>query len=226
MLIGLAIRLLCAPAARGAISTVDMQLTTSFSGTPPPSHAQPWMDAVFQDIGNNKVQVTITAPNITSSEYDHLLYFNFTDTKNVNNLIFTPVSAQGAAFPSVSKGVNKFQGDSGGNYDIQLSFPSANSSLQFNGGDKIVLTITSSQGMSFSSLDFAMLSQPGKAGAFYAAAEIVTPGKNQNVEGFIGDKTPPTITSVPEMPSGLWAGALCLSGIVLGLRRFGVFRLV
>src|SRR5262249_32611883 len=79
------------------MNTWRIQLNKPISdagNVPPDSTTQPWMDIVFKDIAPNTVRLTITAPHLTGPELDQYLYFNFNDTKNVNNLVFTPVLSQ------------------------------------------------------------------------------------------------------------------------------------
>src|SRR5262245_39845193 len=81
----LAFTLTIAIPARGA---VDIGVDTSFSGTAPRSSTTPWIDSSFQDIGPNRVRLTITAPNLSNPEYLQSLYLNFNDIKQVTSLIF------------------------------------------------------------------------------------------------------------------------------------------
>jgi len=207
--------------ARAAINSVDVQLSTGFSGTPPRSSVKPWMDVLYQDTSPNTVRLTITAPHLTNPELAQYLYLNYNDTKTVTGLTFTPVFSlwQGVATVySQTLSKNNLQAATGGKYDIQLGFQTAGGlSGQFNGGDKVVFDITTSSG-SLSSFDFAFKSVPGAAGSFYAAAFIMQTGNGEKANGYIGASTF-TSVSVPEPVSGMTAAGLCLFGLVVTCRR-------
>jgi hypothetical protein len=210
---------------QGAISTVDIGVNKSYNGTAPHSSTTPWVDTTFQDISPNTVQLTITAPNLTSGtlanpEFLQNLYLNFNDTKQVTALQFTPVFSQWQGLSTVySLGLsqNNEQASTGGNYDILLGFQTKGVPSQFNQGDQVVFDITTSQpNTSLSSLDFAFKSTPGTAGSFYSAALIQNTGSNNKQSDYAGSTTF-TFISVPEPVSGWAAAGLCLAA--LGLRK-------
>src|SRR5262245_60547256 len=130
--VGLVAGLLAISSARAAIqmNTVEIQLNTAVTdprsqSVPPDSSVQPWMDIIFQDIGPNTVRLTITAPHLTGPEQAENMYFNFNDTKNVNNLIFTPVFSewQGVSHSyTLQEQKNNVNANQAGRYDIKLGF--------------------------------------------------------------------------------------------------------
>ena len=211
---------------QAAISTsVDIGVNKSFNGTAPHSSTTPWVDTLFQDIGPNTVQLTITAPNLTSGtlanpEFLQSLYLNFNATKQVTALQFTPVFSQWQGLSTVySLGLsqNNEQASTGGNYSILLGFQTKGVPNQFNQGDQVVFDITTTQAnTSLSSLDFAFRSVPGTAGSFYSAALIQNTGNNNKQSDWAGATTF-TFISVPEPVSGWAAAGLCL--VALGLRK-------
>ena len=211
---------------QGAISTsVDIGVNKSYNGTAPHSPTTPWVDTLFQDIGPNTVQLTITAPNLTSGnlanpEFLQSLYLNFNDTKQVTALQFTPVFSQWHGLStaySLGLSQNNEQASTGGNYDILLGFQTMGVPSQFNQGDQVVFDITTTQAnTSLSSLDFAFKSTPGTAGSFYSAALIQNTGNNNKQTDYAGSTTF-TFLSVPEPASGWAAAGLCL--VALGLRK-------
>src|SRR5215469_5258106 len=220
--------LISASLTQGAISTsVDIGVNKSYNGTAPHSSTTPWVDTLFQDIGPNTVQLTITAPNLTSGtlanpEFLQSLYLNFNDTKSVTALQFTPVFSQWQGLSTVySLGLsqNNEQASTGGNYDILLGFQTKGVANQFNQGDQVVFDITTTQAnTSLSSLDFAFKSVPGTAGSFYSAALIQNTGSNNKQSDWAGSTTF-TFISVPEPASGWAAAGLCLTALGLGLRK-------
>jgi hypothetical protein len=203
---------------------VDIGVNKSYNGPAPRSSTTPWIDTLFQDIGPNTVQLTITAPNLTSAglgnpEFLQSLYLNFNATKHVTALKFTPVFSQWQGLSTAySLGLsqnNSFQASTGGNYDILLGFQTKGVPNQFNQGDQVVFDITTTQAnTSLSSLDFAFKSVPGTAGSFYSAAVIE--GTKENALDYAGSTTF-TFISVPEPASGWAAAGLCLAA--LGLRK-------
>jgi hypothetical protein len=216
----LVVLLMAGSLARGG---VDIGVNSSYNGTAPASPTTPWINSLFQDIGPNTVQLTITAPNLSNPEYLQSLYLNFNDTKQVNSLVFTPVFSlwQGVDHNfTLDLSKNNETASTGGNYDILLGFSAApGAARRFVAGDQVVFDITTSQaGTSLNSLDFAMRSVPGSAGSFYAAAFIQrtdTPPKDTDFAG----ATAFTATGVPEPAYGFAAAGLCLAGLIISLRR-------
>jgi hypothetical protein len=218
----------CAMVASVSQAAVDVGVNKSYDGTAPHSSTTPWVDTLFQDIGNNTVRLTITVPNLTSGnlanpEFLQSLFLNFNDTKQVTSLTFTPVFGlwQGlATASSVIESKNNEQASTGGKYDILLGFQAQGGvKNQFNQGDQVVYNITTTQaGTSLSSQDFAFLSTPGTAGSYYAAALIQNTGNNNKQSDYAG-ATSFTVLGVPEPASGLAAGACCLAGLVILRRR-------
>jgi hypothetical protein len=212
----------------GAISSsVDIGISHSYNGTAPHSSTTPWVDTLFQDIGPNTVQLTITAPNLTSGhlanpEFLQSLYLNYNATKQVTALQFTPVFSQwqglATAYSLVETQPSLLQASTGGKFDILLGFQTQGGvPNQFNQGDKVVFDITTTQAnTSLSSLDFAFKSVPGTAGSFYSAALIQNTGNNNKQSDWAGSDTF-TFISVPEPVSGWAAAGLCLAA--LGLRK-------
>ena len=211
--------------AQAGISSVDIGVNQSYNGTAPHSSTTPWVDTLFQDIGPNTVQLTITAPNLTSDhlanpEFLQSLYLNFNDTKSVTALTFTPVfSLWHGLSTSYSLGLsqNNEQASTGGLYDILLGFQTkGGAKSQFNQGDQVVFDITTTQAhTSLSSLDFAFKSVPGTAGSFYSAALIKnTSSTDDNASDYAGSTTFTFIT-VPEPASGWVVAGMCLAALGL-----------
>jgi hypothetical protein len=205
-----------------AEAAVDTGTDVSILGSKPASSQTPWIDSVFTDIGPNKVRLTITAPNLTGSEFLQSLYLNFNDTKQVTSLVFTPVVSlwQGVSTAySLGLNQNNFQaGSEGGDFDIQLGFQaSGGASSQFNHGDTVVFDITTKQNTSLSSLDFAFKSYDGKnhPPLYYEAAYLG--GISGNKSGWVAADTF-NVSLVPEPTSGIAAAACCFVGLA-GIRR-------
>ena len=206
----------------GAHAALDIPIDTGYNGTPPTS-PPPWVDLNFVDLSPGTVRLTITAARLSSISYIQSLLFNFDDTKTVASLTFTPVWSlwSGVNSYSLSESKNNLSADKGGKFDIQLGFAGGNNAAsQFNGGDRVVFDITSSQ--SFSSASFASKSyQPGPIppnSSWYAAAFIQNTGAKNNMAGWDG-ASGFTLTTVPEPSFGFASAGCCLAGLGLGLRR-------
>ena len=205
-----------------AHAALDIPVGTSFNGMPPTS-PPPWVDLNFVDLSPGTVRLTITAAQLSSISFIQNIYFNFDDTKNVTSLTFTPVWSlfSGVNSYSLTERKNNLTAASAGKFDIQLGFGGGNNAAsQFNGGDRVVFDITSSQ--SFSSASFASKSyQPGSIppnSSWYAAAFIQNTGAKNNQTDWAGAGSF-TLTTVPEASFGLGAAGCCLVGLAFGLRR-------
>jgi hypothetical protein len=199
-----------------AQAAVDIGTDVSILGAKPASSNTPWVNSLFTDIGPNTVRLTITAPNLTASEFIQNLYLNFNDTKQVNSLLFTPVFSlwQGVSTDyGLNLKQNQFQaGSQGGNFDIKLNFQkNGGLSSQFNQGDTVVFDITTTQNTSLSSLDFAFRSFDGShPPLYYEAANLG--GISKNDSGFVAADTF-TVSLVPEPASGFAAAGIGLVGL-------------
>jgi hypothetical protein len=206
-------------AAQAALS---IGTDVSIQGSKPASSTTPWVNSFFTDLGNNTVQLTITAPHLTGSEFIENLYLQFNSSKQVNSLVFTPVSFQGLSSKySLTLNQNNLQaGTSGGDFSIMLGFQTSGGlSSEFNQGDTVVFNITTTQkNTSLSSLDFAFKSFNGKnmPPLYYEAAYLggISPGNNT---GWVAADTF-TTSFVPEPTSGFAATACCFFGL-FGVRR-------
>ena len=207
------VTLLSGSAARAAL---DIPIGTSYNGTPPTSPA-PWVEMNLVDLAPNTVRLTITAAQLSSISFIKNLFFNFDDTKNVTSLTFTPVWSlfSGVNSYSLTERKNNLTAASVGKFDIQLGFGGGNNAAsQFNGGDRVVFDITSSQ--SFSAASFAFRSyQPGSIppnSSWYAAAFIQNTGAKNNHTDWAGAGSF-TLTSVPEPSFGFATAGCCLAGL-------------
>jgi hypothetical protein len=233
-----AIRLLCAigfiwlageRSAHAAMVTFDY--TIEFSGATAPVGPAPWLRAVFNDdVDNNGydgfVTLSLTALNLTGSEFVPSFYFNLNPTKNVSSLSVTGIDTSDVAWWTVSKGTNAYKADGDGLYDLRFNLPTGGSqSGRFKGGDELVYKIGGISGLK--AMDFNYLSHPdGGKGPFLTAAKVqgIGPSGSQSgwVAGFLqnGGGGPSTFSPVPEPGSLLLLGSgLMLAGRSLRKRR-------
>jgi hypothetical protein len=151
--------------------SIDFDMNLVFSGDTPGGNP-PWLRATFDDGGvAGSVNLTLTALNLTATEFVSGWYFNFDSSLNLGSLNISRVS--GTMPSSISTGVDGFQADGDGFFDILFNFPTAASSDRFEQGDMAVFAITGGPLLTAESFDF--LSSPGPGGSpgpFLSAAHI------------------------------------------------------
>jgi hypothetical protein len=146
---------------------------------------------------------------LTGSENISEFFFNFDDSLNVGALTITQIASSGAFSPAaISRGINAFQADGDGLYDVTLGFATGgNAGTVFGAGDSVTYLL--SYGSSISASSFGLLSDPrGGHGPFYAAAHVQNTGGG-GYSGWISPTGISEYTMVPE-PATLVAGALLL----------------
>jgi len=187
------------------------QFNDAFSGTAPASAIKPWIDATFQTVTAGTVRLTVTNMTLTGLENVDGLYFNLNSNLSPSKLSFKLVAESGAFnTPKISTGVNKFQADRDGKYDILFSF---------NNGGTANNRFTAHESMTYyisgiptlTAADFSYLSAPaGGAGPFFAAAHVQRIGLTASSSGWLSatDKTPllvPEPSSKSLLLLGIWA---------------------
>lgn len=168
------------------------QFDTTFSGTSP-AGTSPWMTATFDDsFGDaSTVRLTISANNLVGTESATHVYFNFDPTLDPTLLSFAAIDNSAAVPNSILTGVNLFQANGDGLYDINFDLPPPTGSFasKLTAGESITYDITYTSAISASSFNF--LSTTGGGNGTYKSAAHV-----QGVDGtggWIG-----TTTVVPE----------------------------
>ena len=155
---------------------ISFGTTFEFSGGTPPAGATPWLTATFDDGGTaGSVTLTLTATNLTGSEFVTDWDFNIDPAleASIGSLLFGgPTKVGSFTDPTISKGVNAYQADGDGKYDIRFAFdPSGGVSSRFGVGDSATYTITGIPSLTANSFNF--LSQPaGGHGPYYTAAHV------------------------------------------------------
>lgn len=170
--------------ARGAIVTYDYNF--EFSGASPPAGAAPWLRVVFNDFGGvGSVDMTFTALNLVGTEFVRFAMFNLDPALAPTSLIFSaPVKTGVFSDPIVSTGVNAFQADGDGLFDIQLQFDQSPPANRFDAGDSVKYTITGIAGLTANSFNFN--SAPGGgAGSFPVAAHVQGIGPGGGLSGWV-----------------------------------------
>jgi hypothetical protein len=192
--------------AQAAIVSFDYNI--EFSGATPPAGATPWLRATFDDGGGSgSVTLKFESVNLVLTEFVRFSYFNLDPALNPNDLIFSaPVKTGTFTDPTISTGVNAFQADGDGLYDIELTFANAPPADRFGVGDAVEYTITGIASLTANSFDF--FSAPaGGNGPFPVAAHVQGIGSSGANSGWV--------THVPE-PASL---GLLFLGLPLALAR-------
>jgi hypothetical protein len=181
---------------------------TVFQGAPVPGSPAPWVDATFQDIAIGTVLLTITAAGDLPGTYfingnsQGGLFFNLNPSLDPTDLSFTTVAANGSFGDAVLTGVDAYNADGDGYYDINVRF----STHTFSAGSSISYQIVDIYNAFLSASDFMYISAVGGGqGPYYAAAHL---------QGGISTWVASTqVTPVPEPGAGaLLATALGLMG--------------
>ena len=175
---------LTAPGVLGA--DYMYQYNDAFSGAVPASPIRPWIDATFQTVTPGTVRLTVTNLTLTGNENVSQLYFNLNTNLKPTKLTFTLASESGLFdAPRVSTGVNKFQADGDGKYDILFNFNNAGTANnRFTARESVTYYISGIPNLTAS--DFGFLSAPaGGAGPFYAAAHVQRIGSTSSLSGWL-----------------------------------------
>ena len=205
-----------------AEATIVYDLDFIFSGDQPGSSA-PWGTISFTTTAGTNTLVTMTAGNLTSSEFITFWGFSTTDATftaptTVSGLASGTVSVCSTISTPCSDAGQKADGD--GFYDIVVSFTDANNSGRLTAGETVAFTIQGAIETSFSPL-----SDPGGDHGRYNTAIHIQGiagstscsawAGNDDSSGKVGTGTGTACATVPE-PGGL---ALVASGL-LGVGGF------
>lgn len=160
--------------------SIIFELNYEFSGATQPNGTPAWLRATFTDVTGG-VELKMESLLQSSSEFVSKWYFNLDPALNPGSLSFAH-SAGGPLATSISTGVNAFQADGDGRFDIRFTFSNAGPS-RFNGTDTVSYLITSPQTISASSFLFDSV-EGGGAGTYMTAAHVQ--GINDADSGWIG----------------------------------------
>jgi hypothetical protein len=197
----------CATSSLAAVISYDLSI--EFSGATPPAGTAPWLRATFDDGGGSgSVTMTLTALNLTGGEFVRFWDFNLDPALSPASLSFSAPSKTGTFVdPVIATGVNAFQADGDGLYDIRVEFDNAPPADRFGVGDSVQYTITGIPTLTASSFDF--LSAPaGGHGPFPTAAHVQGIGVDGNFSGWV---------TTPEPSAG--AALIAVAGATAGFRR-------
>jgi hypothetical protein len=191
-------------------TSISIGFTTEFSGATPPVGVSPWLTATFDDEGTpGTVKLTLTATNLTGSEFVSGAYFNLNTSYSAltDFSISAPTKTGTFNDPTIDLGIDAFKADGDGLYDFRLNFAQGPPSGRFGVGDSVEYTVTgigAAAGVLVAD-DFKFLSLPdGGHGPFYVAAHIQGIGPAGSASGWI---------TAPEPASWLLAlGMIAIAG--------------
>ena len=196
-----------AAAAQGSIITYDMSVT--YGATP--QLAAPWMKLTIDDEGSpGSVKMTFTALNLASTEFISKWLLNLDPAMDPTSLVFaSPTQTGSFELPSISAGVNAYNGGGTGNYDLLFGFATSNAgggSKRFTDDD--VLTYSVSGIASLTADSFNALAAPGGSnGPFETIAHM---------QGIYDDSA---WIGPEEVPEPLTLSVMAAGGMLLLRRR-------
>jgi hypothetical protein len=197
------------PAASTNAAIISLGLSTEFSGGTPPEGAAPWLTATFDDevVGGNTVRLTMSASGLVDAENVGEWSFNLDPSLDPTLLNFAVVGVPGSTPNAISTGVNAFQADGDGKFDILFDFPPppGSAAALFTAGETVVYDITYDVPATLTANSFLYPSvEGGGQGTFRTAAHVQRIGPENDDSGWIGD--------IPEPASFL----------LLGIGLFGI----
>jgi hypothetical protein len=181
-----------------------------------PAKPGPWVSELFQDIAPGTISLTISNSGLSGTEYLQKLYLNLNPKLDPTKLRFNEVGATaGLTLPTIQTGINSFQADGDGKYDVVLSFSTANKG-RFAANDYLTYRITGISGLTTSDFEGFLSTRSGCSGPFLGGVQIVSIGACGASGWADACKVTPVIP-VPEPSGGLFfaLGA----GVWMGMRR-------
>ena len=163
-------------AVAGVLSASADTISYNFgqvSGGTTPAGAPPWLQATFTDTAASTVNLTLSAGNLSGSDFVTCWYFNLNPGMDPANLNLTVSSSTGSfTAPSVGVGANGFKAGPDGKFDLLLGFSSTgDDSTRFTSGDSLTFTITGISGLTADDFSWLSTSAGGK-GTYSSAAHI------------------------------------------------------
>jgi hypothetical protein len=211
----------CGSASVVEAGTISFDYDISF-GAVAPDGPTPYATAVFDD-GGSPGSVTLTvdvAATVGGADITDL-YYNLDPTLDPTSLLIVRSGGDGpvAGFPILT-GVDAFQADGDGMYDILMDLPPppGNNANLFNAGETLIFTITGIGTLEAADFNFLSAPSPGPGGAgpFASVARFQSTGPNGRDSDFVG--ADPVDPIIPE-PSTLIL--LSLGSLALVARRRG-----
>lgn len=197
---------LSASAAHAAI--VQHNFAIEYSGATAPVGSPAWLTVKLDDGGSaGSVTMTVTAANLTSSEFVTKLLLNLDPLLNASSLSFSSPTKVGTfASPTFSKGTNAFSAGGGSNFDIEVLFDNSPPSNRFGAGESMTTVVSGIPSLTANSFSFNSV---GGSGSYPIAAHVQGIGTNANLSGWVTTLTPEPMS----------LSAFAAAGLVLRRRR-------
>ena len=201
LIIALVLVLMIPLMAQATVLTFNFNI--EFSDATPPAGSPPWLTATFDDGGSpGQVALTMSTSGLISSEFVTEWDFNLDPSFDPTSLTITYLS--GVEAQSLRQGLDAYQADGDGKYDIEFSFFSGPPSKRFNKDLTSVYDITGISSLTANSFNFLSKSAGGH-GPFYSAAHVqgIDPADASKSGWVAPSGTPP----IPEPGTLLLLGA-------------------
>lgn len=185
-------------AGPASATVITFNLNFEFSGGVAPEGTAPWSTITIDDTadigGANSVRITISNVNLTDAEFISGVYLNLDPGLDPTLLTFTSVNTSAVASVGFSTGVNAFQADGDGQFDILLALPPPPGAFaeKFTAGETLVFDLTYTSALVAANFDFG--SAPGGGqGIYRAAASVQGIGPADEDSGWIGPVPEPGV---------------------------------
>jgi hypothetical protein len=169
-------------------TTITLDFDFEFSGATAPGGSTPWVSATLDDSfgGDNTVRLSLFATNLEPHEFVSEWLFNFDPALDPTSLNFNFISGTQDVINSINTGINDFQADGDGFFDIQFDFPPpiGKSPNKFTAGEFAIFDMTYISPISASSFYFDSV-LGGGTGAYKAAAHVQGIGSSDNDSGWV-----------------------------------------
>ena len=182
-------------AASGAVITFD--LSFAYNGGVPPVGTAPWLSAIFDDGGTaGSVTMTLADINLSGGEFVFSWLFNLDPALDPTDLIFSVPPTKTGKFddPVISLGIDAFQADGDGMFDIELAFANYDGpNARFGRNDAVAYSITGIPTLTASSFNFVSELDGGQ-GVYPTAAQVGNTGPTGEESVWVAVPEPATLS--------------------------------
>jgi hypothetical protein len=204
---------------------ITLGLDVEFSGGADPEGSAPWLTAKFDDevVGGGTVRLTMSTSGLVDAESVKDWAFNLNPILDPTQLNFAVVGTPGSTPNAIVTGVNVFQADGDGKFDIRFDFPPppGSNAARFTAGETVVYDITYDVPNTLTASSFIFQSvEGGGNGTYTSAAHVQRIGLSDGDSGWIGDSGLNNHGIVPEPTTvGLIALAIGMISTIRLSRR-------